>query len=150
MNKFRETPPQEEPKAERNAKAPKRPGRIVRSFLNIFSGNFLSRDNVMHQLPFILFLTLIGLGYIANGYYAEKSVREISRINSHLKELKSEYITTKSELMFMSNQSEVARAAAPLGLKESTVPPKKIVVEVRASGPDSLSRETNNPGKKQN
>ena len=133
MNKFKEVPPQEEQKVEKTSKASsKKPSKIARSFLNIFSGNFLSKDNVIHQLPFILFLTLIGLGYIANGYYAEKSVREISRINTELKELKSEYITTKSELMFMSNQSEVARASAPFGLKESTVPPKKIVVQVQS------------------
>jgi hypothetical protein len=30
----------------------------------------------------------------------------------------------------MSNQSEVARASASLGLKESTTPPKKIVVKI--------------------
>jgi len=129
MNKFKEVPEQEQP-SEKKSSQKKRGSKIARSFLNIFSGNFLSKDNVIHQLPFILFLTLIGLGYIANGYYAEKSVREISRINTELKELKSEYITSKSELMFMSNQSEVARASAPFGLKESTTPPKKIVVAV--------------------
>ena len=135
MNKFKEVPPQEEQTpiaigGKASKASSKKPSKIARSFLNIFSGNFLSKDNVIHQLPFILFLTAIGLGYIANGYYAEKSVREISHINTELKELKSEYITTKSELMFMSNQSEVARASAPFGLKESTVPPKKIVVKV--------------------
>lgn len=131
MNKFKEVPPQDEQKVEKTYKASsKKPGKITRSILNIFSGNFLSKDNVIYQLPFILFLTLIGLGYIANGYLAEKSVREISRINTELKELKSEYITTKSELMFMSNQSEVARASVTLGLKESITPPKKIVVQV--------------------
>jgi len=129
MNKFKEVPLQEQP-AEKKSSPKNRGNKIARSFLNIFSGNFLSKDNVIHQLPFIIFLTLIALGYIANGYYAEKSVREISRINTELKELKSEYITTKSELMFMSNQSEVASASAPLGLKESTTPPKKIVVKV--------------------
>jgi len=131
MNKFKEVPPQQEPKVEKTSTdSSKKPSKIARSFLNIFSGNFLSKDNVIHQLPFIVFLTCMGLGYIANGYYAERSVREISRINSELKELKSEYITAKSELMFMSNQSEVARASVSLGLKESTVPPKKIVVQV--------------------
>ena len=140
MNKFKEVPPlrqstesdkigQEQP-TEKKSSRPAKPNKIARSFLNIFSGNFLSKDNVVYQLPFILFLTVIGLGYIANGYYAEKSVREISHINTEIKELKSEFITTKSELMFMSNQSEVARAAAPIGLNESTVPPKKIVVKV--------------------
>jgi hypothetical protein len=128
MNKIKEVPKQELP-AEKKSR-PEKPNKIARSFLNIFSGNFLSKDYVILQLPFILFLTLIALGYIANGYYAEKLVREISRINTELKELKSEYIIAKSELMFMSNQSEVAHAVAPFGLKESTVPPKKIVVQV--------------------
>lgn len=136
MNKFKEVPTQEQPPQKKSR--PEKPNKIARSFLNIFSGNFLSKDYVILQLPFILFLTVIGLGYIANGYYAEKSVREISRINTELKELKSEYIISKSELMFMSNQSEVAHAVAPFGLKESTVPPKKIVVRVNRNA------ETNN------
>lgn len=131
MNKFKEVPKQE-PDTEKKPSPKNRGNKVARSFLNIFSGNFLSKDNVIHQLPFILFLTLIALGYIANGYYAEKSVRAISQTATELKELKSEYITTKSELMFMSNQSEVARASAPLGLKESTTPPKKIVVKVNS------------------
>ena len=137
MNKFKEVPPQEQPE-EKSSKA-KKPNKIARSVLNIFSGNFLSKDNVIIHLPFLLFITLIGLGYIANGYYAEKSVREISHINTELKELKSEYITTKSELMFMSNQSEVAKSVASQGLKESTVPPKKIVVKVNPA--DSTKKQ---------
>lgn len=135
MNKFKKIPPPEQPvpkeSNEREKKSrPVKSNKIIRSVLHIVSGNFLSKNNVISLFPFFLFLTLIGLGYIANGYYAEKSVREISRINTELKELKSEYITTKSELMFMSNQSELARAAAPLGLKESTAPPKKIVIKI--------------------
>lgn len=129
MNKFKEVPKSEE-KEEVKRSAPKSKSKVARSFLNIFSGNFLSKENVIYQLPFILFLTVIGLGYIANGYYAEKSVRDISRLNNELKELKSEFITNKSELMFMSNQSEVARASASIGLKESVNPPKKIVVKI--------------------
>ncbi len=139
MNKFKEVPPQSTPlrketSGQEKKSTPKTQGnKVARSFLNIFSGNFLSKDYVILQLPFILFLTLIGLGYIANGFFAEKSVRQISRLNNRLKELKSEYITSKSELMFMSNQSEVARSVAPFGLKESVVPPKKIVVKVNSN-----------------
>jgi hypothetical protein len=139
MNKFKEVPPTSTPlRKETNGQEKKstpksRGNKVARSVLNIFSGNFLSKDYVILQLPFILFLTLIGLAYIANGFFAEKSVRDISRLNTKLKELKSEYIISKSELMFMSNQSEVARSVVPFGLKESTVPPKKIVVKVHTN-----------------
>ena len=156
MNKFKEVPPQDQPlRKETNGQekksTPKKQGnKVARSVLNIFSGSFLSKDYVILQLPFILFLTVVGLGYIANGYYAEKSVREISHINTELKELKSEYIISKSELMFMSNQSEVAHSVAPSGLKESTVPPKKIVVKVSPVESESLSNRTNNNPSTQN
>ncbi len=131
MNRFKEVS-QKEQSLEKKMPSGKSNNKIARSLLNIFSGNFLSKDSVLEQLPFVLFLTFVGLGYIANGYYAEKSVREISHINDEIKELKSEYITSKSELMFMSNQSEVARVSASLGLKESVTPPKKIVAKINS------------------
>ncbi len=128
MNKFKEVP--EKGQSEQKKSRLKKPNKIARSVLNVFSGSFLSKDYVALQLPFILFLTLIGLGYISNGFLAEKSVREISHLNNRLKELKSEFISSKSELMFMSNQTEVAKSVSGLGLKESTTPPKKIVVKI--------------------
>lgn len=74
-------------------------------------------------MPFILFLAVIALLYIANGYYADDKIREVNKLSNQLKELRTEYIYTKSELMFASKQSEVAKAAAVLGLKEPLVPP---------------------------
>lgn len=145
MNKFKEVPPQEKPLRkesggqEKKSTPKSRGNKVARSVVNVFSGNFLSKDYVIFQLPFILFLTIIGLGYIGNGFFAEKSVREISKLNTRLKELKSEFIISKSELMFMSNQSEVARSVAPFGLKESTVPPKKIVVKINNNVPKESS-----------
>ena len=156
MNKFKEVPPPEKPLRKETNGQEKKPtartsgNKVARSILNIFSGNFLSKDYVILQLPFIIFLTVIGLGYIANGYYAEKSVREISHINTDLKELKSQYIISKSELMFMSNQSEVAHAVASTGLKESIVPPKKIVVKVNPAGSGSASAGGNNNASEKN
>jgi hypothetical protein len=108
-----------------------KPNKVVRSFQNVVSGNFLSREETMRFLPFLLFLSLIAVFYIANGYYAESKMRKQNKLTDELKELRSEYIITKSDLMFISKQSEVARAAAPLGIKESVVPPKKIVIQTK-------------------
>ena len=71
---------------------------------------------------------------MANGYYAEQTVRKINKVTNELKELKSEYITSKSELMFISKQSEVAKLSVKLGIKESVTPPKKIVDTTTVSG----------------
>lgn len=101
---------------------------VGKSLVDVLNGNFLTSDGMISLLPYIFFLSFLCLVYIANGYYAENKVREINNLGNELKELRSEYITTKSDLMFKSNQSEVARTLSPYGIKESVVPPKKIVI----------------------
>ncbi|WP_315824415.1 FtsL-like putative cell division protein [Paraflavitalea speifideaquila] len=58
-----------------------------------------------------------------NGHYADKTIRNINKVSKELKEMQYEYKTLKSEVMFRSKQSELAKAVAPLGLKELVVPP---------------------------
>jgi len=106
-------------------------GKVSKSLANIFSGSFLSKDVVIKSLPFIFFLTFMGILYIANGYYAERTVRDLYKVGNELKELRSEYITLKSDLNYKSKQSQVAQATEILGIKESTIPPTKIVVDER-------------------
>lgn len=116
-------------KKEEKSKKKKETGKVSKSLANIFSGNFLSKDNVVGFLPFIFFLTFLGILYIGNGYYAEKIARDLHKTGNAVKELRSEYITIKSDLNFKSKQSQVAQATEPLGIIESTTPPTKIVVE---------------------
>ena len=123
MNRLKEK--KEEPTLK--AAKPKRQNKFVRPFVSLFSGSFLSNAETIRQLPFIFFLAFLGLLYIGNGYYAELTVRKMSRISCELKELQSEFIITSSELMFLSKQSEVARLAKAQNIHESVVPPKKIV-----------------------
>lgn len=96
-------------------------------FLNVVG--IFSKDMLLKVMPYIFFLTLIALVYIANSYYAERTVRDIDRVTKELKTLRTEYISGKSELMIVSKQSEVAKAVAWQGLKESVEAPKKIIVE---------------------
>lgn len=104
---------------------------LRRSIVDVLNGNFLTKDDVLFHLPYLLFLCLLALIYIANGYVAEDTVRKLNKVGREVKEFRSEYITTKSELMYKSKQSELAEFIdrKGLGLKESFEPPKKIVVE---------------------
>ncbi|MBL4754750.1 MAG: hypothetical protein JKY52_14295 [Flavobacteriales bacterium] len=101
---------------------------IARGFLGILNGDFLTRENALQRLPYLFFLTFLVIGYIGNIHYAESTVREADVLMKELKELRSEYITTKFELMFKSRQSEVAKSVAHMGLKEPIIPPKKIAI----------------------
>lgn len=122
MNRFKKKEEDEKPKP----KAPTSEG--VKGVKGVLSGSFLSGSNVVSSLPFIFFLTFLGICYIGNGYNAEKTIRELYKTGNEIKELRSEYITTKSELMYISKQSQVAKATENIGLQELTEPPKKILV----------------------
>ncbi len=123
MNKFKNTPKETE-----DSTIPVMDVSRLRKSLGWFNrGGFLHRDSIIRTLPFIFFLTLMAMLYISNAYYAEKTIREIDKTNKELKELRSEYISVKSDLMFRSKQSEVAKAMDPLQIKESVVPPGKII-----------------------
>ena len=78
---------------------------------------------LVKNLPFFLFLSALAVIYIYNGHYADKTIRNVNKVQGELKELQYEYKTLKSEVMFRSKQSELAKAVAPLGLKELVVPP---------------------------
>jgi hypothetical protein len=78
---------------------------------------------IVKNLPFFLFLSVLAVVYIYNGHYADKTIRNINKVQNDLKELQFEYKTLKSEVMFRSKQSELAKAVAPLGLKELVIPP---------------------------
>jgi cell division protein FtsL len=128
MNKIKEKPPEQVAEAVEAAQAARRK-KSSRKFLkaiNVFG--LIEKDMLVKLMPFIFFLTGIALVYIANSYYAEKTIREIDMTAKDLKELRSEYISVKSDLISKSNQSQVANAVLPMGLKESRVAPKKIVV----------------------
>lgn len=78
---------------------------------------------IVRNVPFFLFLSLLAVIYIYNGHNADKTIRNINKVNKQLKELQYEYKTLKSEVMFRSKQSELAKTVAPFELKELLTPP---------------------------
>ncbi len=97
----------------------------------LLGGSLLTKEKVVKQLPYILFLTFLAFTYIGNRYHAEKLVRKNTRLHEDVKELRARAITTSAELMQLSQQSQVIKLIREknLGLKESVTPPKKIVVQ---------------------
>lgn len=116
-----------EGKSSRKKDPPENKNKKVR-VRDIIDGTFLVRENMIKQLPFVLFLTLLGVVYIGNRFHAERMVRKIDELKIEVGNLRSEQITTTSELMNISRPSEVAALVESknLGLKESMEPPKKL------------------------
>ncbi len=79
-------------------------------------------------LPKILFVMVLGLLYISNTHYGEKTVRKINNLQAEVEDLRADYTTLKADLMFASKQSEVAKKVRDLNIKESLKPPFKVEV----------------------
>jgi len=128
-NKFKE---QQKAEAPKKPEKPAKENKVVSSDASVVSGNFLSKDSTVKNLPFIFFLSFRAVCYIANGYYADDQVRKVNILTNEIKELRTEYIVVKDSLVIMSKQTEVAKALAKqkTGIKESVVPPKKIAVQL--------------------
>jgi|SRR5690606_3988940 hypothetical protein len=87
-----------------------------------------SAARAVAAVPFIGYLALLAIIYIANRHFAEDSVREIDTLSKEVKYLSWEYKSLKADLMLKSTQSEVARKVDTIGLKALVEPPKKIVL----------------------
>ncbi len=79
-------------------------------------------------LPYILFITAIGIFYIGNSHYAEKNVRKIDKLKKEVEDLRADYTTLKADYMYASKQSEVAKKIGKKGITESLRPPEKIKI----------------------
>jgi hypothetical protein len=131
-NQFREEIEEEElpeepviklkPKKEREGDSPNL------FFKKLFTEGVVSKESATEMLPFLIFLALLTMLYIANSHMAVKNIRDIDKLNKEVKELSWEYKSLKADLMFKSKLTEVAKKVDTLGIKELTEPPKKIIV----------------------
>ncbi|MBP6871180.1 MAG: hypothetical protein KBC43_04180 [Bacteroidales bacterium] len=101
---------------------------IGQSIHSILDGTFLTKERFMRALPFIIFLIILGIMYITNIFHVEKTKRQIDDLEEELRELRYEYITSRSRVMFESKSSEIARKLKDTGISESMHPPKKIII----------------------
>ena len=120
-NRIRNKPKKEE-KEVKSTKTGLGIARAARKFL----GGEKIAESTFRLFPFVLFISFLAFIYIANNYYAERKVRNINKLQKELKEIKYEHISTKSKLMQLSKQSQIAKKIEQTGIKESTEPVKII------------------------
>ena len=104
----------------------KKKNKIAKGVSDVISGSFLTKDYVVNNITFILFLVLLLIGFVAWDYNAEKTLKKIAKADREVKELKLRAITIKSQLTNKSLQSQVAKDVYGMGLKESMDPPRVI------------------------
>jgi hypothetical protein len=101
---------------------------VGKSVHDLLDGSFLTRSWFMRSLPFIIFLLFLGVVYITNIFHVERTKRQIDDLEEQLRELRYEYITSRSKLMYESKPSEISLKLKETGISESLDPPKKIII----------------------
>lgn len=97
---------------------------LVENYLNVnpwFEGGL-----PVKYLPHVLYVSLLGILYIGNNHYAERTIRKIDKLQIEVENLRADYTTMKADYMFDSKQSEVSKKVEPYDLMESQNPPYKI------------------------
>jgi cell division protein FtsL len=99
---------------------------ILENKLKAMSG--LESGIPARYIPHSLFLTALGIFYIGNSHWAEKTTRKIDKVQAEVEELRADYTSLKADYMFATKQSEVAKKVEKSGLKERSEPPNKIII----------------------
>ena len=95
-------------------------GPVVR---DILSGEFLTKEGVTRHIPYLIFVSVLFIVYIAMGYQFERLEREKLKTKRQLEELSAEYKTLKAEFETQLQQSTVEQNIAELGLRQTVEPP---------------------------
>ncbi|WP_304197909.1 FtsL-like putative cell division protein [Flavobacterium alvei] len=96
---------------------------------SILKAKFLIEDDSMKNWRFIIFLIVLAIIMIANTQRFEQKIFKIAELNNKVKELRSEFVDRRSELMKLKMESTVSAKVAEKQIFPSTVPPTKIKVK---------------------
>jgi len=101
------------------------------SFKEFLQGRFLAEKQMGKYWGYLAFLVFLGVLYIGNRYQMEHLLDRQADLLDDLKDLKYEAITTSSELMNISKQSEVIKRVHKEGidLEVLKTPPRKLEVK---------------------
>jgi hypothetical protein len=96
---------------------------------NILKAQFLIDDNAFKNWRFIVFVIFLAILMIANTQRYEQKVFKILELTNKVKELRSEFVDKRSELMKLKMESTVSDKMIEQQIFPSTVPPVKIEVQ---------------------
>ena len=97
-----------------------------KNIIDILKGKFLISEDSIKNWRFILFASLLAVLMIASSHSIDKKVIGIADLNNDVKELKSEFVDTRSELQKLKLESAITEKLEEKGLYASKEPPKKI------------------------
>ena len=95
---------------------------------SILKARFLVNEDATRNWRFIVFLFVLALLMIANTHRFEQKCFRITELTNEVKELRSEFVDKRSELMKLKMESTVSEKMKGREIVPSSVPPQKIKI----------------------
>jgi hypothetical protein len=96
---------------------------------SILKARFLVNEDATKNWRFIVFLIFLAILMIAYGHNYDEKVYKITELTNEVKELRSEFVDKRSELMKLKMESTVSEKMKERQIYPSSVPPQKIKVK---------------------
>jgi hypothetical protein len=95
---------------------------------SILKARFLVNEDATKNWRFIVFLIVLAILMIANEHRYDEKIFRIAELTNEVKELRSEFVDKRSELMKLKMESTVSEKMKDRSIVPSSVPPQKIKV----------------------
>jgi len=99
------------------------------NFYNLLKGKFLVDKDATKVWSMLVFLAILALIMIGSSHSIDKKVQKIAVLNKQMRELRDEFVATRSELMKVKMESTIVAQLANNELYVAENPPKKIIVK---------------------
>jgi hypothetical protein len=94
-------------------------GRDSNALTQILNGEFLTKSFVLNNLPYIFFILLLLIAFVAKGYYVKQLNTEIRSNQSELNQNAADYIDFKTQLESETRRYKLVERLKERELKES-------------------------------
>ncbi len=100
-----------------------------KGIISILKAQYLVNEDSTKNWRFIVFLIFLAIIMIANEHRYDEKIFRIAELTNEVKELRSEFVDNRSELMKLKMESTVSVKMEDRKIFPSQVPPQKIKVK---------------------
>lgn len=104
--------------------------KVKKNIYDVLRGSFLTDESAFNNWRIIIFIVLLLMVMISSAHRADEKVVLISKLNKKKRELRAEYIDTKTTLARMKLESTVRKRVKVKGLAPAKTPPQKIKINI--------------------
>ena len=121
-----DSPDDEESEESESGEEQENVARKSRSLFTIFLGSYIVGPHTKKMMPYIVFVTVLAILYIVNGFAINAQHRKHSQLTEQVKELRSKSRAINAIKMQEMRRSSILKRCQERGieLEESVVPPK--------------------------